>query len=83
MAVASMVLGIIALIFGFIPVLGAFIAFPCFAVGLPLGGVSFYQSKKAGAGLGMPIAGLATNAVALVIVVLWIVVLAAAVSAGA
>ena len=80
MAVAGMVLGIIALIFGFIPVFGAFIAFPCFAVGLPLSGVSFYQKKKAGEGLGMAIAGLATNIVALLIVILWTVIIAAAIA---
>ena len=76
MAVAGMVLGIIALIFGFIPLFGAFIAFPCLAVGLPLSGVAFYRGLKDETGKGMAIAGIATNIVALIIIVLWIFVFA-------
>ena len=80
MAVAGMILGIVALVFGFIPIFGAFIAFPCIAVGLPLSGVAFYQGRKSDSGVGMAIAGIATNVVAFVVILLWIVVIAVAIS---
>ena len=83
MAIAGMVLGIVALVFGFIPLLGAFIAVPCIAVGLPLSGVSFYQAKKNNTSLGFPITGLATNIVAFVVVILWILLLAPAITESA
>ena len=80
MGIAGMILGIIALVFGFIPVFGAFVCFPCIAVGLPLSGVGFYRNRKAGQGTGMAIAGMATNIVALVIVIIWLAAFGAAVS---
>ena len=80
MGIAGMILGIIGLIFGFIPVIGAFIAFPCIAVGLPLAIIGFFKNRKAGQGTGMAIAGMATNAVALVIVIVWLAAFGAAVS---
>ena len=49
-------------------------------MGLPLSGESFYQKQKKGEGLGISIAGLATNIVALVVVILWLVVIGAAVA---
>lgn len=78
MAVAGMILGIVGLVFAFIPVFGAFIAVPCVGVGLPLAAVSFVQARKRGEGLGMPIAGLATTIVALFLVIGWIVIVAIA-----
>ena len=80
MGIAGMILGIIAVVFGFIPVFGAFIAWPCLAVGLPLSAVGFYRNRKAGQGTGMSIAGLATNIVAFVIIILWTLVFATAIS---
>ena len=80
MGITGMVLGIIALIFGFIPIIGAFIAFPCIAVGLPLAAIGFFRNRKAGQGTGMSIAGMATNIVALVVTILWLVALGVAVS---
>ena len=80
MAVSGMVLGIIALVFGFIPLFGAFIAFPCLAVGLPLSGVAFYQGRKRGIAVGMAIAGLAMNIIAFVLITLWIIVFSAVVA---
>lgn len=76
MAVSGMILGIIAVIFSFIPALGAFISIPCFGVGLPLSGIAFYQARKHEASLGFPIAGLATNIVALFVTVGWFVLIA-------
>ena len=78
MAVAGMILGIVAVIFAFIPVAGAFIAFPCLAVGLPLSAVGFFRNRSRGEGKGMAITGIVTNVVAFVFVVLWITVLASA-----
>ena len=78
MNVAGMVLGIIAVVFAFIPVFGAFISFPCIAVGLPLSAIAFVRQRKAGEGYGMAVAGIATNVVALVIAILWIAVVASA-----
>ena len=80
MGIAGMVLGIIGVLFAFIPVVGAFISFPCIAVGLPLSIVGFVRNRKQGQATGMPIAGIATNAVALVIVIVWLLVAGAALS---
>ena len=79
MGIAGMVLGIVAVVFGFIPVVGAFIAFPCIAVGLPLAIIGFVRNRKAGQGTGMAISGIATNTVALVIVIVWLAAFGAAV----
>ena len=73
MGIAGMILGIIGLVFSLIPFFGAFVAIPCVGVGLPLSGVAFQQARKAEVPLGVPIAGLATNAVALAITIAWIV----------
>ena len=81
MAVAGMVLGIIGVVFAFIPIFGAFVAIPCVGVGMPLAAVAFYQARKKGESLGQPIAGLATTIVALFITVGWIVIVA--IAAGA
>ncbi len=80
MAIAGMVLGIVAIIFAFVPVVGAFISFPCIGVGLPLAIVGFLRNRKAGLGTGMAIAGIATNAVALLIVIIWLAAVGAALS---
>lgn len=80
MGIAGMVLGIIGVIFAFIPVIGAFISFPCIAVGLPLSVVGFVRNRKREQGTGMAVAGIATNTVALVVVIVWLVAVGAAVS---
>ena len=71
MNVAGMTLGIIAIVFGLIPIFGAFIAIPCIIVGLPLSLVSFFKKKRVGEGIGMALAGMATNVIALVMVIAW------------
>ena len=75
MNVAGMTLGIIAIVFAFIPILGAFIAIPCIFVGLPLSSVSFVKKKRVGEGIGMALAGMATNVIALVMVIAWAILL--------
>lgn len=77
MAIAGMVLGIVGVIFAFIPVIGAFVSFPCIAVGLPLSIISFRRNNQQEQGTGMAVAGMATNGVALVLVVIWVIVLGA------
>ena len=80
MGLTGMILGITALVFGFIPLIGAFVCFPCIAVGLPLSAVGFYRYRREGKGIGMAIAGMATNVVALVVVIIWLAAFSAAVS---
>ena len=75
MNVAGMTLGIIAIVFAFIPILGAFIAIPCIFVGLPLSSVGFVKKKRVGEGIGMALAGMATNVIALVMVIAWAILL--------
>lgn len=72
MGIAGMILGIIGLVFSIIPVYGALISGPCVCVGLPLSGIAFFKSRKSKTSLGIPIAGLATNIVAIVVINAWI-----------
>ena len=81
MGIAGMVLGIIAIVFVWIPLIGPFIAIPCIAVGLPLSGVAIYQGKQRGTGIGMAVAGLVTCLVALVIIIIAIVIVGALIAA--
>ena len=57
MGVAGMILGIIGVVFAFIPLVGPFIAFPCIAVGMPLSIIGFVRNRRRGQGKGMAIAG--------------------------
>lgn len=81
MGIAGMVLGIIAVIFVWIPFVGPFIAVPCFMVGLPLSAVAFFQGRKNNTGVGMAIAGLVTNLVALVVIIIAIVIVGSFIAA--
>ena len=71
---------IIGLLFAFIPVVGAFIAFPCIGVGLPLAIIALVKGRRRKQGTGFAIAGVACNTVALFIAIIWLVVVGAAVS---
>ena len=66
MSAAGLVLGITGLVFVFI---GGFfsLVIPFVVVGLPLCGAAFYRARKDGTSIIIPLAGLATNAVALVL----------------
>ena len=72
MNIAGMVLGIIALVLAWIPFVGI-ISIPMVMVGLPLSFIGFRRSRRRGNGVGMAIAGLATNLIALSVIVLWLV----------
>ncbi|HHH76479.1 MAG TPA: hypothetical protein ENL03_05590 [Phycisphaerae bacterium] len=77
MGIASMVIGIIAAILGFIPICGA-IAFIPAVIGLVLGLVDFILKGKSKKPRGMGLAGVILNAVAIIVIVLWIFVFASA-----
>ncbi len=78
MAVAGLVLGIVAIVFSFIPVLGMFIAIPCAIVGGILSAIAF-GTRKDGQGRGMAIAGGILSILAIVISILLAVLVFAAV----
>ena len=63
-----MILGILAMVFLWIPFVGAFIALIMVAVGLPLSIVGFRSARREGQGAGMSIAGMVLNIVALAII---------------
>lgn len=78
MATASLVLGIIAVVFSFIPVVGAFIAIPCGIIGLILS-VIVFATRKEGQGKAMAIAGGILSLISIVLAILFVVLVFAAV----
>ena len=72
MGIAGMILGILAVVFAIIPIIGWIISIPCLLIGLPLSIIGLLQNRKRGHGYGMAIAGIVTNVVAIVVVILWI-----------
>ena len=70
MGIAGMILGIIGVVFAFVPLVGPFITFPCVAVGLPLSCVGFVLNRRRNQGKGMAIAGIACNTVAIVLFII-------------
>ena len=81
MNIAGMILGIVGLVFAFVPVIGAFVAIPCVMVGIPLSVVGLVRGRQKQQGTGMAVAGIATNAVAVVVIVVWLAIIGAAVDA--
>lgn len=75
-----MILGIIGVVFAFIPLVGPFITFPCVFVGLPLSIIGFVRNRNRNQGKGMATAGIACNAFALVLVIIAVAITASAVS---
>ena len=74
MGIAGMVLGILAIITVWIPLVGI-VAIPLVAVGLPMSLAGFRSARRNndGAGTGMAIAGITLNLVAAAIILLWLV----------
>ena len=70
MGVASMVIGIVAVIFGFIPFCGAWAVAPAI-VGLVLGIVDLVLKTKRGQPRGTAIAGVILNPLAIIIIISW------------
>jgi hypothetical protein len=67
MGIAGMVLGIIAIVFVSFRIVGIIVTVPCMLVGLPLSIVGLVQGRNNGTGVGMAIAGLVLNLIALLI----------------
>jgi hypothetical protein len=77
MGVASMVIGIVALLVGFIPFCGAWAVLPA-VVGIALGIAELIVKTKRNEGKGMAIAGLVLNPLAIIVIVIWWVIAAMA-----
>lgn len=78
MGVASMVLGIISLVFFCI----WYIAVPCAIVGVSLGGLSKSKANEVGASAGMANAGVACSCIALGLALLFILLVSAGVASA-
>jgi NAD/NADP transhydrogenase beta subunit len=71
MGVTSMVLGIIGLVFSFIPIIGV-IAWPLVILGIIFGGIGISKANQVpGMPKGMAVAGLACSLVGLAICLIW------------
>ena len=79
MNIAGMVLGIIAVILVWIPFVGL-ISIPMVLIGLPLSFFGFQKSRKNREGVGIAVAGLTTNLIALGAIVLWLLFVGSLVS---
>ena len=75
MGLAAMIIGIIAVVLGFIPFCGYFALLPAI-VGLILGIVDVKQKSKAQQPKGQGMAGIVLNAVAIIVILLWTLVFA-------
>jgi hypothetical protein len=73
MAIASLVLGIGALFFAFIPLVG-FLSVPFALIGLGLGLAGYNRARRGFEGKGLAIAGSITSVAALLVSVLWFTV---------
>ncbi|MHC4460668.1 MAG: hypothetical protein ACYS6W_03300 [Planctomycetota bacterium] len=75
MGLAAMIIGIIAVVLGFIPFCGYFALLPAIA-GLILGIVDVKKKSKAQQPKGQGMAGIVLNAVAIIVILLWTLVFA-------
>ncbi len=64
MSIAGMILGIMAIMFAWIPIIG-FISIPLVIIGLPLSIFGLLRSRTRRRGIGMAVTGLVTNTAAL------------------
>lgn len=75
LAVASLVLGVVGLVFAFIPIVGV-IAWPCVILGIIFGGIGMSKANETpGSPKGMAVAGLTCSLVGLVICFIWLIAL--------
>lgn len=77
MGIASMVIGIIAAILGFVPFCNYFAFVPA-VIGLILGIVDVVKKSKENQAKGIGIAGITLNSLAMVLIFVWTVLIAAA-----
>lgn len=75
MGLAAMIIGIIAVVLGFIPFCGYFALLPAI-VGLILGILDVKQKSKAQQPKGKGMAGIVLNAVAIIVILLWTLIFA-------
>ena len=78
MGIASLIIGIVALILGLIPMCGLIFGLPPAVVGLILGIVELSAKSKKQEPKGLGIAGTILNALAIVVVLVWTLVIGAA-----
>ena len=76
MGLAAMIIGIIAVVLGFIPFCGYFAILPAI-VGLILGILDVKKKSNAQQPKGIGMAGIVLNAVALIVILLWTLVIGA------
>lgn len=77
MGTASLVLGIVGLVFSFIPIIGV-IAWPLVVLGVVFGGVGINKANSTpGMPKGMAVAGLTCSLVGLAICFIWVIAAAA------
>ena len=69
---AGLTPGVDDIVLGAVMVFGLVLAFLFTAVGLPLSGIGLYQSRKNHTDIGVAVAGVATNVVTLIAVVIWV-----------
>lgn len=81
LGVAALVLGILAILLAFIPILG-FVAYPLAIVGIILGLVGLGRVRKGRASRGITVAGLIASVVGLVLVIVSTVIYVGAIGAG-
>jgi hypothetical protein len=78
LGVAGFVLGIVGLVFSFIPIVGI-IAWPMVILGVVLSGVGLSKAKRGEANnLGLAVAGLVTSAIGLILCIAWVAAAGAA-----
>ncbi len=75
MSIAGMILGIMAIMFAWIPIIG-FISIPLVIIGLPLSIFGLLRSRSRGKGIGMAVTGLVANTAALSISIFYAFTLA-------
>ena len=68
--VAGIAMGVLALLFWLVSLIGIFAAALCIRAGLPLSLMGLLRAYKYESGVGLALAGLATNLVAIVLVAL-------------
>ncbi len=73
MGLAGLIVGIVAVLFSFIPCLGMYAIIPA-VVGIILSAISMSQAGKAGAPKGMAIGGLICSVIAVLVALYWVYV---------
>ena len=74
MGVASLVLGIVALVVGFIPCCGMLAVIPA-VIGFILGIIDVVKKGKTGSSKGMGIAGIVLSVIAILVIIVWVLII--------